>query len=127
MDWSSAVCSSDLSRGVRCGHPCGKPAPRPSASQVRLRRSVAGKGDPGAEMQLRAVLQADFHRLAGIEFEHVARRCAARIGRAAVACRAGRHVALLRYQPALIVEVEDVRSEEHTSEPQSLMRISYAG
>src|SRR3546814_16861969 len=73
-------------------------------------------------MQLRAVLEADLHGLAGIEFKHVARRRAARIGRAAIARRDRRHVALLRYQPALVVEVQDVERDPGVLPPVSLWR-----
>src|SRR3546814_5112247 len=40
--------------------------------------------------------------------------------------RLGHAVELLQVEPEAAIEVEDVRSEEHTSELQSLMRSSYA-
>src|SRR5690606_11100621 len=92
-----------------------KPALRVAAPQAP--HSVAGCGDPGAETQLRAILQAEPGRVARIEFQHVARGCAARVGRATVAGRARRYVTLLRYQPAVVVEIQDVQGDPRVLHP----------
>src|SRR3546814_3560151 len=103
-DWSSDVCSSDLLlRRLPGGFELGGPVLLDLADQLRRQRHVVEFG-----CLLLAVLQRPGEELAG--------RCAApRVGR-------------------LFVHQDEVgggdrprlRSEEHTSELQSLMRISYA-
>src|SRR3546814_10848708 len=99
-DWSSDVCSSDL-RGVaaargRDGRGCD-PAPR-----------TGGRGTAGGGRRLRAFA----HAPAGVRRRHPP---SFRAGR-----RAGTVFPLSQRRAAAD------RSEEHTSELQSLMRISYA-
>src|SRR3546814_3119279 len=110
-DWSSDVCSSDLSRAqVRSYGGCGK--------RLRIlgfvRRGCGG----------RRVAQVVF----GVVLPGVAlrrRRPAGNRQRAAVGC--GHHRAVEGEQVAAdVVRGRSPRSEEHTSELQSLMRISYA-
>src|SRR3546814_7669449 len=105
-DWSSDVCSSDLTQGVACGDRSDNRAACPD--HVRI------LGDCRARNRHRAWRQMAL-ALAGL--------------RAACAGE-GRDVAMRQLYPlherdgtrrsALVV-----RSEEHTSELQSLMRISY--
>ena len=73
-----------------------------------------------AELQFRAVFQPQSRRFAGIEFQHVARRRIARIRRAAIAQRAGRHIALLRHQLARVVEIQDVQRNPGVLHPVGL-------
>src|SRR3546814_6379727 len=87
-DWSSDVCSSDLSLGGRWSARCRHEAASHVLFTVRA---------PGAARFLRA----------GLRLPHAADPC----GHPAVA------------QPG---KLSGIRSEEHTSELQSLMRISYA-
>src|SRR3546814_2869016 len=97
-DWSSDVCSSDLDRGrgALCRH--GAFRPRADRSFVAVLRAA------GADAQLHGA------RCDGDRGRH---------GRAA-----GDHPGPLLPDDARCVA--DSRSEEHTSELQSLMRISYA-
>src|SRR3546814_2233516 len=95
-DWSSAVCSSDLQQ----------------------------LGDSGVKRQLLLlpeVVELD---------EPAAQRLAERAGELAelglVVEAFGPGAVVVREVPALLGEVDVRRSEEHTSELQSLMRISYA-
>src|SRR3546814_9652571 len=103
-DWSSDVCSSDLAANEHCGGT----------------ESEDGDGD-GSE-------DRPPHGIAGVG-THLGRQ-PSRLG-----CRLGgeRAVAVdavhgIAHERAELVEGQqlDVRSEEHTSELQSLMRISYA-
>src|SRR3546814_10587493 len=108
-DWSSDVCSSDL-----------------HARRRRVAAEALGVGDVGAEVRRPVVVDLDFAvqeerlvavagfiRRGGVEVVH-----AAAVG--------GRHVEVF-VGTAALDRVEEVdRSEEHTSELQSLMRISYA-
>src|SRR3546814_7682683 len=105
-DWSSDVCSSDLRQGTRAGgHRRGRARPRHP-------RPAAGDQPRPADggRRLRAP-----HRPDRAQWRH---------GRGAVAGVAGRGRAA-QPDPA-DAEDRDRRSEEHTSELQSLMRISYA-
>src|SRR3546814_4881021 len=96
-DWSSDVCSSDL----------GKSSPRPrTAPPARRRRQALKRERKGATARAAAR-----HSWGGIR---VGFRGEGRVLLAEFyACRARRRC-------------NSVRSEEHTSELQSLMRISYA-
>src|SRR3546814_5860100 len=109
-DWSSDVCFSDLHRRSRL-HPYSKvPSDvRPEESHHRDRRFG---GDPARLPVL--------HREA--EAGPAARAAGDRTG-AEGGDRAGRHRADRVWRPAATA---DPRSEEHTSELQSLIRISYA-
>src|SRR3546814_3913418 len=109
-DWSSDVCSSDLCRGV--------PGPCPDAvddraGQRAVRRAVAlagmAEGTGGGPC-------AQIHRYGR------ARGCGSEKALAAF----GWHEAARRHCPRAQHRAEDARSEENTSELQSLMRISYA-
>src|SRR3546814_8600410 len=123
-DWSSDVCSSDLL------HPCNALLPqrldlsRHSVNAILFRNTdafafeIAGK----ACFPLRD-WQVQRRRIARIEASHILQHD-----------RAIAHIA--RHRPCLIQRTGErhnaparaaaIRSEEHTSELQSLMRISYA-
>src|SRR3546814_3226909 len=112
-DWSSDVCSSDLrNRYARAD------AVARIAAQIVARIVGAEQRGQPAELALKlgasAVALAALQFLAGTDIPCIA--VAVRI----LACDAQRHVCGER-------RVDDgLRSEEHTSELQSLMRISYA-
>src|SRR3546814_1393378 len=111
-DWSSDVCSSDL-RGVAAGHR-GLVVSRGVAAQ---REGVAGDGVVAAAGHEGVVArqrqrQAAAHRLGG----GLVVRCGVAADVMAAEGVAGDQVAV----------AAEARSEEHTSEPQSLMRFSYA-
>src|SRR3546814_2977699 len=96
-DWSSDVCSSDLGPAARRRRPSPRPKPPDTTTGSTKRRKP---------MNLRDLKY--FVALA----EHL------HFGRAAAACFVS--------QPTLSTQIRKLRSEEHTSELQSLMRISYA-
>src|SRR3546814_8516291 len=96
-DWSSDVCSSDLHHHVELGLRCGALAPDRADFLVDLRQRL--------------------RRLVGLH----ARRHAEILRPALRVDEAARAIG-----PALRFAQVHVRSEEHTSELQSLMRISYA-
>src|SRR3546814_5707238 len=96
-DWSSDVCSSDLAGADDLDLPAG---------QARAGDRAAGDGDGG-----RADRRPDPRRLDHRELQ---------LGMDLLHQRADRHLRQLRGRPPA------ARSEEHTSELQSLMRISYA-
>src|SRR3546814_8131144 len=117
-DWSSDVCSSDLERVERRAGIAAEKA----GEQPRLRagvrvliheedrpyfggRIIATKGDP---------LPRDLEGEQGI---------ASNVGRPMTLAQWAQHITR---EAELPVRVVDDRSEEHTSELQSLMRISYA-
>src|SRR3546814_2504394 len=107
-DWSSDVCSADLSGVLRI-----------AAAGIEQQAAAVGKdelGLSGQRLDILARLKADADSGAvkkGLAEESGEGDGAAIIGRAAK-CPAGR------------TEKGAIRSEEHTSELQSLMRISYA-
>src|SRR3546814_6924214 len=108
-DWSSDVCSSDL---------CYRGGRRAAARRRRAPTNAVGRAAALPRLrQLRARLRARhlprFHHRLLCDRPH--RGCAAAGAGAAV-----------RRLPALRRDARAVRSEEHTSELQSLMRISYA-
>src|SRR3546814_5276865 len=120
-DWSSDVCSSDLGhrrlrrtpaqprgRRARAWHrlPAGAQAAR--AQRRRARRVAAGGSDP-------AFAQFLGHRPARIQLDPAPRPV-----------DLARDVHLRRADLAVHQAVRRARSEEHTSELQSLMRILYA-
>src|SRR3546814_3363312 len=116
-DWSSDVCSSDLAAGVQALVDADR------ARGGRAQHLRAGQ-QPGAGAAVLAVAAAAAERVAG------RRRSGAdgavRAVRAGLAAGAVEHVPdqplrSVRPAPGLAP-----RSEEHTSELQSLMRISYA-
>src|SRR3546814_7602316 len=110
-DWSSDVCSSDLATGVFGAHGGGLAEGFEGRENV-ITLHTFGKalGTEGALLCLPRVL-ADFliNRGRGFIFSTAPSPLIAAVGRA-----------------ALRLACDDPRSEEHTSELQSLMRISYA-
>src|SRR3546814_4532815 len=123
-DWSSDVCSSDLTRGEQ---------PRISRQDVERIRV--------ADRQRRLVLDLDPHDRAGRLARHsqvfgTRQSAAVRRGKGGTALDRDERAPLLhpvlQMIGALLPEIPfigfaaDPRSEEHTSELQSLMRISYA-
>src|SRR3546814_3105473 len=107
-DWSSDVCSSDLIAGVgnvfltRCPHPHARPEAGPFLFHPLFRIVALLGNDPGAVVDER-----------GLGFVAVFGRIRVDGPRQAIVI-------------AVVVEHQSLRSEEHTSELQSLMRISYA-
>src|SRR3546814_3228785 len=119
-DWSSDVCSSDLARDhleaeeareleLLPERPHRTPLTNARAAEGRRRGRAARAARQlrliGAAAMLDAIGEAGIHRLAA-EME---------VG-----------LARVPHRPAADAVVEVERSEEHTSELQSLMRISYA-
>src|SRR3546814_1184471 len=122
-DWSSDVCSSDLfdaDIGVVHRLPLARPgavgvgADRPEQATVRGVEIIGGVGGS----RQRSVDRRDFPKgIIGVADRRTDRAVARRRGHAA------------RFAVGVVVGDRDlglVRSEEHTSELQSLMRISYA-
>src|SRR3546814_2246126 len=101
-DWSSDVCSSDLA----AAHRALLPLPLvPAGSRLRLRAERPHRGGPGGGSAGRARSGGDAERQ-----------------------RQGpENRPLPALPPCIMEQLRRVRSEEHTSELQSLMRISYAG
>src|SRR3546814_8958729 len=123
-DWSSDVCSSDLQAGVilvgigaadREAGITEVDARRPDirvGSAGRIRDAVAA-GDRDVEIADRVhVVRADIEEVAGVGV--------------AIDLGVGVLAAVTRIGHAQLEPCEARRSEEHTSELQSLMRISYA-
>src|SRR3546814_10881483 len=115
-DWSSDVCSSDLrwQRGprdqpaLRAWHR-SRYADAPEGRRRELLEPRAKKWEPIFREQ----------RCDNKELEQVT--C---VGFNAACSKAGRHS--VQVEPKMVVSRDPKRSEEHTSELQSLMRISYA-
>src|SRR3546814_4728429 len=103
-DWSSDVCSSDLTRHRSFGS-VGRAAVHASAAALWRRR------DQGREQRAAGRRAARSFRV----LRSAQRRQAQCRARSAVAAR-----------PGATARIVARRSEEHTSELQSLMRISYA-
>src|SRR3546814_4008158 len=105
-DWSSDVCSSDLAADAF--------------------RGAADEGVLAGEVQVHGVSAGVGRRIAvsgaAAEFLHHAR--AQRVVAAGRRCEFGERESA--FQRVFLVESVEGRSEEHTSELQSLMRISYA-
>src|SRR3546814_9882426 len=124
-DWSSDVCSSDLPRGgeveradVQVGELVGREQRHPAAAgrdagevvgQVLVRGDPRAVADPHAGQR---VAVAEVQVVLGAQ----ARQVGVDGGRADVD----------RRRAVIVLVLEQGRSEEHTSELQSLMRISYA-
>src|SRR3546814_6190088 len=110
-DWSSDVCSSDLSSSAR---PCC-PVPRsvlvlqPNSEQLEVMvDQLEAEIERDPLLQILEFLVVELDHLAALDVDHVV-------------------VVVLRPRLALIARPPvPERSEEHTSELQSLMRISYA-
>src|SRR3546814_7904933 len=100
-DWSSDVCSSDLRQRERRG--------------LDLEHIALARLDPLAERQGRGAEEMDMH-VAGAAEQAIFEMMVLEVGDAV------RHIRFAR-QKGLFPQR---RSEEHTSELQSLMRISYA-
>src|SRR3546814_3752852 len=126
-DWSSDVCSSDrgAQRLVHLGK-FGARGQEPAAHAVEAQRR--------AELRRARRLCATGEHVGGVSLSGADRRAARALDLApeTAPCRALALVEGHRFQitPSVAgdmgVAVEDQRSEEHTSELQSLMRISYA-
>src|SRR3546814_4639022 len=110
-DWSSDVCSSDLekrraSAGIGRSHAkAGRYFDHPTHDRMRVTSShmaTKNSGKPIAKIQMRWLLSMTLH----------------------LPSMTGR--ALTLYLREIGDAVHRIRSEEHTSELQSLMRISYA-
>src|SRR3546814_9268740 len=106
-DWSSDVCSSDLPTFVAIGADAAHDIVEVGQAAARgIGQATTG---PGQQHAARMAMEQR-HAQPGLEFAHV------------VADRAGGQAELFRRMGEVLV----ARSEEHTSELQSLMRISYA-
>src|SRR3546814_3987857 len=108
-DWSSEVCSSDLFPSGQA-HERRLPSPRRADRPDHRSRRAGQAGGPRARFPLRPVPRAQGHRP----------RDPGEAGH-----RADRALGLRQVHPAARIQPY-LRSEEHTSELQSLMRISYA-
>src|SRR3546814_1004434 len=127
-DWSSDVCSSDLLNAAR------PTAVNLAWALARMRRALAGAGDDWRDMLEREARAIEVEDLA-------ANRRMGELGAGLIEpgsgvlthCNTG-SLATAGFGTALGViragvalgRIDKVRSEEHTSELQSLMRISYA-
>src|SRR3546814_3352234 len=100
-DWSSDVCSSDLERRIEQG---GKAIQQASDHRWKIRGSPRGQEPLEAHRGV-VVLQPELLD---------------------VAEQRGACIAVPQVEERVMVLGGDQRSEEHTSELQSLMRISYA-
>src|SRR3546814_5941387 len=120
-DWSSDVCSSDLYK--RCS--AGTLRPRRTWRVERSDRQAQGCGQPGPDQETqRMVSQARKPEQAGPAFPAAA---AGRSEASDGSVRQHNHAAIRRASGnPRGAQGEHIRSEEHTSELQSLMRISYA-
>src|SRR3546814_10479201 len=117
-DWSSDVCSSDLlGEAHRYPDPLGGDLKRLLAAKhgVEAPQIVLGNGSHELLMQLAQVFAGP-----GVDV------VMSQFGFAVYAIAAQAVGATLRVAPALPADARMPRSEEHTSELQSLMRISYA-
>src|SRR3546814_4568358 len=108
-DWSSDVCSSDLCDRRRCL----QDALQLLDEIVRVQEAHAAKEHVDAAAPCLHLGQAQRHEIVVVHVD------------------ASRHPAGGQIAPGLILEasragIGDIRSEEHTSELQSLIRISYA-
>src|SRR3546814_4978117 len=106
-DWSSDVCSSDLNQQV-------------AAEQLKL---AIGFLDI---MGLRAPLQSKFDEDEHRRHAALAGELRALISEAKVSLPASAFAEPVGDEASLVTRTRSLRSEEHTSELQSLMRISYA-
>src|SRR3546814_5182312 len=105
-DWSSDVCSSDLRLGARLRLFGGRGAGR-IARDIVLQLGALDVLIGLCRRQLR-------HPLGALALERI------------VPAGIKRQLAALQMQDVIDDIVQEIRSEEHTSELQSLMRISYA-
>src|SRR3546814_3037964 len=106
-DWSSDVCSSDLARKRRTAAGTGARAPAARRARLLGKPAFSAGWKAQAGHSGRDERHASLHR----------RRCRIPPGQPAIACSTN---------PVMYAQYVPNRSEEHTSELQSLMRISYA-
>src|SRR3546814_1683582 len=121
-DWSSDVCSSDLSPWARSGCRCASPCRTPTARRSARRRGGCGSFDLGlifAAISARGV--ATFYAAQGPTPAANRRNSMYQQELA----RSGKRLFFIR-GTYIYITIAISRSEEHTSELQSLMRISYA-
>src|SRR3546814_2903183 len=130
-DWSSDVCSSDLPESLATsGAPLRMASPLPAAS-AHLGRKVLMVGNLfGRELgdefyMILPKLLHGFIRL-GCNVQVFNDREVARVSTPLLSSAAGRAAANRKLLQTCRNFQPDLRSEEHTSELQSLMRISYA-
>src|SRR3546814_10639877 len=114
-DWSSDVCSSDL--GVDVLHALDDAAPDGvlAVEEARWRQ-----GDEELAVGRVGVLRARHADDAALE--RLGREFRRQVGQVGAAAPGAGRIAGLRHEA-----VDHARSEEHTAELQSIMRISYAG
>src|SRR3546814_5256145 len=125
-DWSSDVCSSDLGRRGPCMRSCAAGGSWRRECHEVGRRAIDLGGLDAAALGEGAAGSARTRVATGGEAAVERRQAGAASTGATLANgmeRAGHHLGELG---ARVVEGVDGRSEEHTSELQSLMRISYA-
>src|SRR3546814_5179353 len=106
-DWSSDVCSSDLGFGRRVWHPHVQPAEGVPAVHPSGLPAVPDRAEPRARSPLQSwpLVELLMLQLQKSRIRHPA--CPVKVAQQSIFSR-------------------NIRSEEHTSELQSLMRISYA-
>src|SRR3546814_2909890 len=119
-DWSSDVCSSDLVTAAELAEAKNEIL----TSTIQNRETAAGK----ANVLAASVIIDGDPRAADKQLAAIAQVTAVDIQRVARTYLADEHSAAIRYLPAesAAAGAKSDRSEEHTSELQSLMRISYA-
>src|SRR3546814_1277810 len=108
-DWSSDVCSSDLSSRARTI----RPIRTRSASCGRQSQRCKGVRRMNEMTELASICTSDLTQTAGL-------------GTGPVSCEPYRSPAYFERERENLFKRAWLRSEEHTSELQSLMRISYA-
>src|SRR3546814_936770 len=111
-DWSSDVCSSDLVDANRFIASQFQVQSIPTVYAIFQGQPVANLTNARTESQLKAILD---QLLAQLPIESEA------------SARAVEIAPLIEMGENVLAEGDGARSEEHTSELQSLMRISYAG
>src|SRR3546814_6488790 len=116
-DWSSDVCSSDLREDRLALVPLNFPSGRTAICHLRRLREVDRANRTGQRAAIGAAIGNRRARLIGPR----ARRSRKIIARRAIIDRGSR-----RRRDDRARRTVERRSEEHTSELQSLMRISYA-
>src|SRR3546814_2159630 len=126
-DWSSDVCSSDLLRGRNCFHAEGAAGRKGTVRTPRLSWSGCGKPVPDDTWIARQSKQDNLRTAARTDAPSRADAAARR----RYSRHPGRYPRHSREENSLLQGCRvplalDARSEEHTSELQSLMRISYA-
>src|SRR3546814_4496104 len=107
-DWSSDVCSSDL--GGYAATLCSQPNQIAALELKDFRRALAQL--PPEQREALVLIGAS-----GFSYEDAAHICGCAIGTMKSRVNRGRN---------RLADLLQIRSEEHTSELQSLMRISYA-